>query len=62
MQCKDTKSLHVLEGALKLHKEWNFGVVVQAQYGEHFLLSFYVLPLSLPQYMPLLTYFNCEQR
>jgi hypothetical protein len=62
MQFKDTKPLRVLEGALKLDKEWNFGTVVQAQYGEHFFFPFYVLPLSLPQYVPLLTYFNCEQR
>jgi hypothetical protein len=62
MQYKDTKPLRVLEGALKLDKIWNFRIVVQAQYGEHFLLSFYVLSLPLPQYVPLLTYFNCEQR
>jgi hypothetical protein len=31
MQRKDTKSLHVLEGALKLDKERDFSIVVQAQ-------------------------------
>jgi hypothetical protein len=62
MQGKDTKPLRVLESALKLDKKWNFRILVQAQYGEHFLLPFYVLPLSLPQYVPLLTYFDCEQK
>ena len=62
MQCKDTESLSVLECALKLDEEWNVGFLVQTQNVQHLLLPLDILPLPLPQYVPLLTYFYCKQR
>jgi len=53
------ESLHVLECALKLYEEWNVRFLVETQNVQHLLLPLNVLPLSLPQYVPLLTHFNC---
>jgi len=61
-RCKDTESLHVLECALKLHEEWNVRFLVETQNVQHLLLPLNVLPLPLPQYVPLLTHFNCKHK